>query len=167
MRTARVFALLGILCWSCQGGTGDQSQSGAAGDTVYGSNGARIFYTATSQSGSPVLASEKFGDPPRPPLRACADCHGPDGGGLRFRTDSGTLQTPAIDYARLSKPGVYAGGRAFDEASLALTLRSGVRVDGYLLSPLMPRWTLSSADMRDLINHLKSLGPSPSTPSGN
>jgi hypothetical protein len=34
-----------------------------------------------------------------------------------------------------------------------------VRIDGYLLSPAMPRWNLSPGDMKDLIEHLKTLGP--------
>ena len=152
-------ALAALPVWTCKGTRQEQGDAGSPGETVYASNGARIFYTSTSQSGSPILASEAFGATPRPPLRSCADCHGPDGGGLVVRTDSGTLRTPPIYYSRLTAPGTYAGGRVYDEASLALTLRTGVRVDGYLLSPAMPRWTLSSDDARDLIEHLKSLGP--------
>jgi len=166
-RTASLALLLFCLpVWTCQGTRQEGDHSEPSGETVYASNGARIFYTSTTHSGAPILASEEFGEMPRPPLRSCADCHGPDGAGLVIRTDSGTLRTPPIYYSRLSSPGTYAGGRAYDEASLALTLRTGVRVDGYLLSPAMPRWTLSSEDARDLILHLKSLGPSPSSPSG-
>lgn len=158
--------LASLPVWTCQGTRTGEGESARPEETVYASNGARIYYTSTSESGSPILAAGAFGETPRPPLRSCADCHGPDGGGLVIRSDSGTLRTPPIFYSRLSGPGTYAGGRVYDEASLALTLRTGVRVDGYLLSPAMPRWTLSTEDARDLISHLKSLGPSPTRAPG-
>jgi mono/diheme cytochrome c family protein len=160
-RVARCQAGL-VICavlWSCQGSSTDRTGSAGGEATVYATNGARIFYTAVSQSGSPILTADAFGEAPALASRACADCHGADGGGGVIRTDTLALRTPAIDFARLSAPDTYAGGRAYDEASLALTLRTGVRIDGYLLSPAMPRWTMSSEDMLDLIEHLKSLGP--------
>lgn len=161
-RVAPILTLLASsLVQSCQG-AGKGGDGSADGDvTVYASSGAQIFYSATSPSGSPILVSDNFGDTPRPASRSCADCHGPDGSGAVIRTDSGTARTPAIHYSRLADPETYAGGRGYDEARLALTLRSGVRLDGYLLSPAMPRWTLSGEDMKSLIEHLKTLGPQP------
>ena len=124
---------------------------------VFATNGARIYYTSKSASGSPILASTSFGDAPAMPSRSCADCHGADGRGMVIEADSGYVQTPAINFARLASPDAYAGGRSYDESTLALTLRTGVRVDGYLLSGLMPRWSLTAEDMKDLVDHLKTL----------
>lgn len=159
----------GWLCLACaawmnlaaacadSGQSGPETSSLREGETtVYATNGARIYYTAKSESGDPILSSAAFGDATGPPAKACADCHGADGGGGAIPTDSGYVRTPPIAFARLASPVSYRGGRGFDEATLALTLRTGIRVDGYLLSPLMPRWQMSNSDMNDLIAHLKT-----------
>lgn len=133
------------------------SQGAGAESTTYATNGARIYYTAKSESASPILTASTLGGELRPAAKACVDCHGADGAGSAIPTDSGYVRTPGIAFARLSSPLTYTGGVSYDEATLALTLRTGVRVDGYLLSPLMPRWQMSNTDMHDLIAHLKAL----------
>ena len=135
----------------------DATAQNAGAATEFASNGARIFYTSQSVRGTPILSAPAFGLQPVPAGRSCSDCHGADGGGGALQTDSGWVRTPGIAYARLSSPETYQGGEAYAEATLALTLRTGVRVDGYLLSPLMPRWQMSNEDMDDLITHLKTL----------
>jgi cytochrome c553 len=156
---ARVSLLLacGATFAACQGSRTGESDSGTSAGTVYASNGARIYYTAATAD-APILVAAQFGDPPSRATRSCADCHGADGAGLVIETDSGFVQAPDIRYARLTAPGTYAQGRVYDDATLALTLRTGVRVDGYLLSSVMPRWVLSAEDMQDLLAHLKTLG---------
>jgi hypothetical protein len=147
----------GLSLLACAGG--DEGSGGHSAQTHFASNGARIFYTGTSDSGTPILAAESFGGPARPPVKSCADCHGPDGGGGLVATDSGAVRAPGIAFARLASPQSYPGHEGYDEAKLALTLRTGVRIDGYLLSPLMPRWQMTTRDMNDLIAHLKTLDP--------
>jgi hypothetical protein len=134
-------------------------KSNVASDSItsYSGNGAQIYYTGRTSSGSPVtvIAPSALGD--GTPSLACVDCHGADGRGLNLATTSGVLQTPDITYDVLTTPQVYRSDRAYNDATLGLTLRSGVRVDGYTLNPQMPRWNLSPEDMTDLILHLKSL----------
>lgn len=143
-------------------GRSDQKPSDAAAQnesdaTLFASNGARIFYTSKSSRATPILSAPGFGDPAVLASRSCSDCHGADGAGGALQTDSGWVRVPGIAFARLSSEATYPGGQAYDEATLALTLRTGVRVDGYLLSPLMPRLQMSNEDMSDLIAHLKTL----------
>lgn len=150
------------LAWNCGGAKNDRN-SASGGSTTYASNGARIYYEARNSTGAPVLASREFGEPASPALRSCADCHGADGAGGVIESDSERVRTPSIQYARLTAADPSSGVLGYTDASLALTLRTGVRVDGDVLSPVMPRWNLSTQDMTDLIEHLKTLGPPPGT----
>jgi len=125
--------------------------------TQYSGNGAQLFYTGRTSSGAPVsvVAPSARGD--GTPSLACADCHGADGRGLTLAVVGGTIRTPDITYDVLTTPQVHRSNRAYSDATLGLTLRTGIRVDGYTLNPQMPRWYLSPEDMADLIEHLKSL----------
>ena len=132
--------------------------------TQYSGNGAQIFYTGRTNSGVPisVVAPSALGD--GTPSSSCVDCHGADGRGLDLRVTGGTLRTPNITYEVLTTPQVYRGNRAYTDATLGLTLRTGIRVDGYTLNAQMPRWDLSGQDMADLIGHLKSLSSATGVP---
>ena len=136
-----------------------QSRKTGAASTVYATSGARIYYTATSENGTRLSVAPSFGEPPQPATRSCADCHGADGAGGVLETPDGFRQTPPIAFSRLASPSTYREGRTYDEATLALTLRTGVRIDGYLLDTLMPRWQMSPQEMQELIAHLKTLDP--------
>jgi ABC-type branched-subunit amino acid transport system substrate-binding protein len=88
----------------------------------------------------------------------CASCHGPDGLG---RPEGGVLP-PDIRWGELTKTygHVHEDGRrhpAFDEASLARLLRSGLDPADNRLDRSMPLYSMSEQDMSDLIAYMKHL----------
>ena len=88
----------------------------------------------------------------------CVNCHGYDGIG---RPEGGVLP-PDIRWSQLVKTydHVHENGRrhpAFDEASLALLLRSGVDPADNLIDRVMPLYQMSGEDMADLIAYMKYL----------
>ena len=88
----------------------------------------------------------------------CASCHGPDGVG---RPEGGVLP-PDIRWDALTKTygHVHEDGRrhpAFDTASLALLLRTGVDPADNRLDQAMPLYAMSESDMADLLAYLQQL----------
>lgn len=86
---------------------------------------------------------------------ACANCHGADarGGGESF------VRAPDIRWYTLSKSyGAARGGGgvrpAYDAASFARALRSGIGADGVALDPAMPRFDLADDEIAALIARL-------------
>ena len=154
-----------LLTTAACSGTEEKGDSAAAdvppADSVtqYASNGARIFYTGVSTRGDPLTVKGPSAGPDGRPLLYCVDCHGADGQGIVVPTAEGTIRTPSIDFASLSE---VSANRTlpYTESTLDITIRTGVRMDGYLLHPQMPRWNMSSRDMQDLIDHLKALSES-------
>ena len=123
------------------------------------SRGKQIYLNGTSPSGGDITAivgSEQV----RLPASAvpCASCHGPDGLG---RPEGGVLP-PDIRWNNLTKSygHVHEDGRrhpAFDEASVAHVLRTGLDPAGNRLDEAMPLYALSKEDMADLLAYLKQL----------
>ncbi|MDJ0739717.1 MAG: ABC transporter substrate-binding protein [Gammaproteobacteria bacterium] len=86
----------------------------------------------------------------------CAGCHGPDGLG---RPEGGVLP-PDIRWSTLTKVygHVHEDGRrhpAFDEASVARVLASGLDPADNAIDRAMPLYRMSDDDMADLIAYLK------------
>jgi Cytochrome c len=92
---------------------------------------------------------------------ACAGCHGNDGRGRR----EGDVAAPDITPEALSKPATgsppsrRSRSRApYSDGLLARAITSGVDSSGNRLNPLMPRWSLSAPELRDLLSYMKRLG---------
>jgi hypothetical protein len=82
---------------------------------------------------------------------ACASCHGADGRG----NSEGATTIPPVTWGALTLP---TGLRpAYDAASFARAVRSGVGPDGRALSAGMPRYDLDDAQLAGLIESLKQL----------
>ncbi|MCP9447894.1 MAG: cytochrome c [Nitrospira sp.] len=95
---------------------------------------------------------------------ACANCHGRDGRGL----SEGELRAPDIRWRTLTDrfASVRHGSAAvpYDQSSLAQTLATGQRPDGSRLSPAMPRFDLSEAEVSALVEQLSALSATASSP---
>ena len=122
---------------------------------AFGSNGERIYFTATSERGTAITytdgpASNGWMMGGGGGHLACASCHGPDGrGGLH---SMGMMQVMDAKDIRWS---VLEG--EFDPEKFRLAVTEGQDPDGTLLNTDMPRWNIGSDDLADLIDYLKTL----------
>lgn len=99
---------------------------------------------------------------------ACVNCHRRSGlggfeGGLAVPPIAARYLFASFDPDRSRYFSANAQHRvrpAYDEASLATLLRSGVAPDGHRLAGAMPRYGLDDAQMRDLVAHLRTLAAS-------
>jgi len=125
----------------------------------YGSNGEQIYMTETSQRGTSIEYDLPTGGMMRTGL-TCASCHGPDGRGGRQRMMMRTFDAPDIRFQTLSTPRKNDQGEdepIFTEATVKRAITEGVDPDGKDLEWPMPRWSMSAADLDDLLSYLKSL----------
>lgn len=143
-------------------------------------DGQRIFREGLLPSGDPVTATLRGDIEIDGRMFTCSGCHLRSGLG----SDEGTVITPPINGSWLTRPlprGVrnpeymspmlaprerpapaFDPGHlrtAFDDESLAATIRSGSRPGGQPLSDLMPRFQLDDYSMKALMAYLLSLNP--------
>lgn len=122
------------------------------------SNGERIYFTATSDSGNPILASmgmmTMHGG-----MMSCATCHGANGKGGSGRMMMWIYEAPDIRYSTLATEGhgEHADEKPYDDELLKRAITQGIDADGDRLDPPMPIWQMSDEDLNDLIAFLKTL----------
>jgi ABC-type branched-subunit amino acid transport system substrate-binding protein len=121
--------------------------------------GKRIYSEGVSAQGSEVVAYVGAESVMLPASATpCAGCHGPDGLG---RPEGGVIP-PDIRWSQLTKSygHVHTNGRRhppFDEESFAAVVKKGHDPAGNRLDETMPLYTMSVADMDDLIAYMKRL----------
>lgn len=122
-------------------------------------HGRRIYLRGESTSGRALTVT--IGDDsielPATTL-PCASCHGADG---RGRPEGGVIPSD-LTWAALTKPYGHShpAGRvhpAFTEQSLERAIVEGIDPAGHKLSPVMPKYQMSRADMNDLLAYLRRL----------
>jgi hypothetical protein len=117
------------------------------------SNGERIYFTATSNSGEPIISS--IGTMAmRGGMMSCAACHGADGKGGRGRM-MWTFDAPDIRYSTLTAG--HEGETPYTDELIKRAIKQGVDSEGKRLEPPMPVWQMSDSDLNDLIEYLKTL----------
>jgi cytochrome c oxidase subunit 2 len=154
-RKARWVSAALALVWLAAGAAAAAQDTGpvAWGQHAFRSNGERLYFTATSERGTALAAR---GGPrgtdwlALPGRLACASCHGVDGRGGRRPSGAGQwMDARDIRWSVLKDE--------FDQRSLAVALRTGLRPDGRAMSADMPRWDLDEDDMADLVAYLMTL----------
>ena len=143
-----IFVLLLTACASRA-----QPAGTAWGMGAFNSNGERIYFTATSESGSPITysgAPSSRGWMMMGGQLACVSCHGPSGKGGKH--SMGMMQVMDAKDIRWS---VLEG--EFDAEKFRLAVVNGEDPDGTQLNSDMPRWNISDNDLTDLIIFLKTL----------
>lgn len=140
----------------------------------YDSNGEQIYFTGTSRSGTPVTF-DMHGD--RGMMggmimrggMGCADCHGPEGRGGRVRMMMSSFTAPDIRYTTLTSGEMAHGHEEGDghdgeeehppytDETIKRAITQGINPAGEPLDWPMPRWSMSDADLDDLITYLKTL----------
>ena len=145
---------------ACSGGSGPMMMGNTVGpSTVTGgvanftSNGQRIYFTATSASAAPITYTGGIEMPMR---LACVNCHGPAGYGGASGTMMGLLvQAPNITWPALTGPDPDHAPYTEDTVKAAIT--KGVNPSGAPLESPMPRWSMTAADLDDLVKYLETL----------
>lgn len=124
----------------------------------YRSNGAQIYFTATSQRGTPITSDFRMGMMAGGRV-ACVTCHGPDGRGGQVRMMMSTFDAPDIRYETLTSEehGQEDEHEPWTDGTIKRAITVGFEPDGEPLDEPMPRWTMSEADLDDLLDFLKAL----------
>jgi cytochrome c oxidase subunit II len=130
----------------------------------FSSNGQRIYFTATDQSGRPLsyTGGPGFGGMMMGAYLACADCHGADGRGGVHYIHMQTIDAPPIYYGALVKMLQEESAGTPQPAGYSLedfrrSVVEGTHPDGDPLDLIMPRWHIGDADLQDLLAFLKTL----------
>lgn len=137
---------------------------------TYQSNGEQIYFTATSQRGTPITfemggGGGMMGRAQRAPgmmggMMACVTCHGPEGRGGQVRMMMmTTFVAPDIRYTTLTAAEMKQGGEehpAYTDETIKRAITQGVDPAGKPLVWPMPRWSISEADLNDLLAFLKT-----------
>lgn len=159
-KSAIVIALLvvvtALLLAGCALSSGLMRSGGTAwGVGAFGSNGERIYFTATSERGTAITytggpASNGWMMMGGDGHLACASCHGPDGrGGLHSMGMMQVMEAKDIRWSVLEGE--------FDPEKFRLAVVEGIDPDGTQMKTDMPRWNISNDDLADLIDYLKTL----------
>lgn len=159
-----IFVVSILFLVSCNPRSDHASPAGSANEAEFVSNGERIYFTGTSASESPISASsggsmsgmhrEMHGG-------GCANCHGADREGQQlwpqFWIEAPALTAKALfaDDAHEQDEDGHGDHASYDSESLRRAITRGLDPAGEPLDAAMPRWTMSSADLDDLVEFLK------------
>lgn len=158
----KYFLLLFLVLSGCNAnyphGGGWSNDSPAA----FTSNGERIYFTGTSASGSVIRAGGgEFGPGMHQRMHGggCASCHGSDREGARLMPRF-WLKAPSLTARTLfgddHENGDGHGDHAsYDSETLKRAITDGIDPAGDSLDTAMPRWSMSEADLNDLIAFLQ------------
>ena len=141
-------AALGLWAWSSRPASG------------YSTNGEQIYFTATSPRGTPISNEGGGGTMMMGGRLACVNCHGADGRGGQRRMMMRSFEAPDIRYRTLTTPRVNEKGEAepiFDDETIKQAITQALEPNGEDLKWPMPRWSMSEADLDDLLGYLKKL----------
>jgi len=118
------------------------------------SNGERIYFTATSDSGNPIIATTGHMTM-HGRMLSCAACHGTDGKGRAGRMMMWSFEAPDIRYSTLTAG--HDEEQPYTDDLIKRAITKGIDSDGKRLESPMPVWQMSEADFNDLVDFLKTL----------
>ena len=169
MKLKIIFVLgIALLLIGCNSQTDQEQGNGTAwGVGSFNSNGKRIYFTATSESGTPI--SYKGGPATGMMMMggnlACVSCHGTDAQGGKHTMHMETMDAPDIRWSSLSSDHYEVHSdmeKQVDQKTYSFedfrnAVEGGKHPDGDKLKEDMPRWKMSDQDLQDLMDYLKSL----------
>ena len=122
-------------------------------------NGERIYFTGTSASRRPITFS---GGNMHMQMRGggCVTCHDVDRqGGIRVMPRFWVVAPPITPKALFGDHDAEANGHgdhaSYTEASLRRAITEGIDPSGQPFDEAMPRWSMSAADLDDLVHDLQ------------
>lgn len=151
---------------------GDSPMGGSWRIGNYSSNGERIYFTASNESGEriPYSGGPAFGGMMMGTQATCASCHGSDGRGGDHWMHMELMDAPDIRLEALLGEAEEHGEAAddhdddhadahegYDLETFEKAVVFGQHPDGDPLDNDMPRWRLSEKDLRDLFDFLMTL----------
>lgn len=159
---------IAVLLVGCNSKTDQNNSDGTAwGVGSFESNGKRIYFTATSERGTPI--SYKGGPVSGMMMMggnlACVSCHGTDARGGTHKMHLETMDAPDIRWSALSGEQHEEQAdmeenhkhESYNFEAFRNAIEGGKHPDGDKLKEDMPRWNMSDEDLQDLMNYLKSL----------
>lgn len=158
----------------------NMGQGTAWGTGSFETNGERIYFTATSNSGDPITYSggPETGMMMTGGMYACVSCHGTDARGGRHMMHMQVMNAPDIRWSSLAEGHHHEEGEneettesnnethdgelsehheQYTFKDFKNALEKGKHPDGDELSSDMPRWHMSDRDLKDLMDYLQSL----------
>ncbi len=120
----------------------------------FSSNGERIYFTSTSDSGALISFSGGHHHM-RMHGGACVTCHGSDREGGRRMWPYFWVVAPALTAEALTS--THDDGHAhttYNASTLGRAIQLGVNPDGDELDELMPRWQMPQSDLDALVAYL-------------
>ena len=129
--------------------------------TNFRSNGERIYFTGTSETGPPITA-QMAGMHRMPASQvSCAMCHGEDARGSTVRMMMSTVDAPAIRWEHLAEEDHSdehgEEHPAYTVETFKRAVTEGLDPSGEELHWSMPRWDMTDAQLDDLVLYLQSL----------
>ena len=165
MITVKLIFILSIsLLAACNGHYNHGPLTGSGNNGEFISNGERIYFTGRSLSGLEINASggnSQMGMHQQMRGASCAGCHGADRAGQilwpRFWVKAPALTKKALfgDADHKAKSDTHGNHASYDADSLRIAITNGLDPAGEKLNSSMPRWSMSHADMNDLIAFLQ------------
>ena len=167
VRWSIVVVLLALVVAAC----GNTARMGTAwGDGAFGSNGERIYFTATSERGTEIdyTGGPNPGGMMMGGRLSCASCHGTDARGGVHTMHMQVMDAPNIRWEALAEHSgepdededetdeAHNDEGSYDFETFRTAVTEGRHPDGELMSDDMPRWEISEADLADLADYLQS-----------
>lgn len=124
------------------------------------SNGERIYFTGTSESGEPITAQMSGMHRMPPGMMACVACHGENAQGGTVSMMMGSFVAPDIRYKTLTGKDHSEGSEnhsPYKDETIKRAITEGIDPDGKSLEWPMPRWNMSESDLNDLLSYLKTI----------
>ena len=126
------------------------------------SDGQRVYYTGLDENGDPIpreVPGSSIVGGRMMRNAACVDCHREDGRGGTLGMMMRGVEVPDIRYSALTSP--HTEGEEAEPAwtsdEIARAIRDGVEPNGQTLKAPMPRWDMTDAQLRAVIEYLKEL----------
>ena len=122
----------------------------------YQSNGERIYFTGVSQSRGSITYTggnmhlQMMGG-------GCATCHGGDRDGSRMMPEFWVVAPPltrAALFGDHDEGDGHGDHASYDAETLRRAVSRGLEPSGKKMDPIMPRWSMSEEDWRDLLAYL-------------
>ena len=121
----------------------------------FSSNGERLYFTGRGAAGAAMVSRGGNRHMSMMGGGGCVDCHGTDREGGRLRPSFWQVAPAVTVEALLGDHGQDGHDhKTYTNETLARAIAEGVRPDGSAMGQGMPRWSMSSNDINDLVTFL-------------